>query len=65
MTTVHTSEPETKLLLRGIPFGPDGKAKTFVESKAERLFRHEPNILRVRIDVEPRALRLIVPKDVA
>lgn len=53
MTTVHTSEPETKLLVRGVRFGPDDTAKTFVESKAERLFRHEPKILRVRIDVEP------------
>jgi putative sigma-54 modulation protein len=53
MTTVYNPEAETKLLIRGIRLGLDGAAKAFVEAKAERLFRHEPRILRVRIDVEP------------
>lgn len=53
MTTVHTSDAETKLLVRGIGLGLDGTEKAFIETKAERLFRHEPRILRIRIDVEP------------
>lgn len=53
MTTVHTSDAEARLLVRGIRLGLDDTAKAFIESRAERLFRHEPRILRVRIDVEP------------
>jgi putative sigma-54 modulation protein len=52
MTTVHTSDAEAKLLARGIRLELDDTAKAFIESKTERLFRHEPRILRVRIDVE-------------
>lgn len=53
MTNVHTSDARTKLLLRGNRAGLDDTAKAFLETKADRLFRHEPEILRVRIDVEP------------
>ena len=53
MTTVYNPKAETKLLIRGVRLGLDDAAKTFVATKAERLFRHEPKILRVRIDVEP------------
>lgn len=53
MTTVHIPGAATKLLIRGIRLELDDTAKAFIESKAERLFRHEPRILRVRIDVEP------------
>ena len=53
MTTVHIPGAATKLLIRGIRLGLDDTAKAFIESKAKRLFRHEPRILRVRIDVEP------------
>lgn len=42
----------TKLLLRGIHLGLTDAMKAALETKAERLFRHEPRILRVRIDVE-------------
>lgn len=52
MTTVHTPETETRLLIRGIQLGLNDTVKTFIEAKAERLFRHEPRILRVRIEVE-------------
>ena len=53
MTTVHTPDAETRLLIRGIRLGLNDTVKAFIEAKAERLFRHEPRILRVRIDVEP------------
>ncbi len=43
----------SKLLLRGIHLGLTAAMRTALETKAERLFRHEPRILRVRIDVEP------------
>lgn len=52
MTTVHKPDAEAKLLLRGVHLGLDAAAKAFIETKAERLFRHEPGILRLRIDVE-------------
>lgn len=53
MTTVHTPDAETRLLIRGIRLGLNDSLKALIEAKAERLFRHEPRILRVRIDVEP------------
>jgi putative sigma-54 modulation protein len=52
MTHVLNSIREAKLILRGLHLGLDDHARAFVEAKAERLFRHEPRILRVRIDVE-------------
>lgn len=53
MTTVYNPKAATKLLIRGLHLGLNDTAKAFVEAKAGRLFRHEPGILRVRIDVEP------------
>lgn len=41
-----------KLILRGIHLDLNDATKRSVETKAERLFRHEPGILRLRIDVE-------------
>ena len=40
------------LLLRGIHLWLTDAMKAALETKAERLFRHEPRILRARIDVE-------------
>lgn len=51
MTTVHDSRIDAKLLLRGIHLVLDDSARAFIEAKAERLLRHEPRILRLRIDV--------------
>lgn len=47
-----TSDHRSRLLLRGIHLWLTDAMKAVLESKAERLFRHEPRILRVRIDVE-------------
>jgi Ribosome-associated protein Y (PSrp-1) len=44
--------PRSKLLLRGIHFELNDATKALIESKAERLFRHEPRIVRLRINVE-------------
>jgi|GEM_PF-480348 ribosomal subunit interface protein len=42
----------SKLIVRGIHLWLTDAMKAAVESKAERLFRHEARILRLRIDVE-------------
>lgn len=52
MKAVTTHDHSPKLILRGIHLGITGPMKRAVEAKAERLFRHEPRILRLRIDVE-------------
>jgi Ribosome-associated protein Y (PSrp-1) len=46
------SAPESKLLLRGIHFELNDATRALIETKAERLFRHESDILRLRVDVE-------------
>lgn len=46
------SDDRSKLILRGIHLWLTDAMKAALESKAERLFRHEPRILRVRIDVD-------------
>src|SRR5687767_14248989 len=53
MTLIAPSEHRTNLILRGIHLELTDAMKAALETKAERLFRHEPDILRVRIDVEP------------
>jgi putative sigma-54 modulation protein len=46
------SNDRSKLILRGIHLGLTAAMKAALASKADRLFRHEPRILRLRIDVE-------------
>lgn len=41
-----------KLILRGVHLNLNDATKASIETKAERLFRHEPQILRLRIEVE-------------
>src|SRR5687768_6046155 len=53
MTLIASSEYRTNLILRGIHIGLTDAMKAALETKAERLFRHQPDILRVSIDVEP------------
>jgi putative sigma-54 modulation protein len=53
MPLIEPSEHRTNLILRGIHIELTDAMKAALETKAERLFRHEPDILRVRIDVEP------------
>ena len=52
MIAIPRSDTRSKLLLRGIRFELDDATKALIEAKAERLFRHEPRIVRLRIDVE-------------
>lgn len=52
MITVPRSDADTKLLLRGIHLDLSDATKALIEARAKRLFRHEPRILRLRIDVE-------------
>lgn len=56
MTLTVSSGHRAKLILRGIHIGLTDAVKAALETKAERLFRHERHIVRVRIDVE-RGLR--------
>ena len=46
------TDHRSKLILRGIHVWLTDAMKAALESKAGRLFRHEPRLLRVRIDVE-------------
>lgn len=50
----HHSRPEneSKLILRGLHLSLTDAMRDALASKAARLFRHEPRILRLRIDVE-------------
>ncbi|PTY03868.1 ribosome-associated translation inhibitor RaiA [Opitutaceae bacterium EW11] len=51
--TKKTPDPaEPKLLLRGIHLWLTEAMKAAIETKAERLLRHEPRIVRIRIEVE-------------
>ncbi len=50
MTLSH-SGLDAKILLRGIHVRLNDATKALASTKAERLLRHEPRILRVRIDV--------------
>ena len=52
MKTNLISDHRSKLILRGIHLWLTPAMKRAVETKADRLFRHEPRIVRVRIDVE-------------
>ena len=45
-------DADAKLLIRGIHVELNDAAKAVIETKAERLFRHEPRIVRIRIEVE-------------
>lgn len=46
------SDHRSKLMLQGIHLWLTDAMKSALEAKAERLFRHEPRIVRLRIDVE-------------
>lgn len=50
----HTTarELETKLVIRGIRLWLTDALRSTIETKAERLFRHEPRIIRVRVDLD-------------
>lgn len=52
MSLLASANTRMKLILRGIHLDLTPAMKVALEKKAERLFRHEPGILRVRVDVE-------------
>ncbi|GAB1489954.1 hypothetical protein MASR2M8_24110 [Opitutaceae bacterium] len=49
---IAANHPGAKLILRGIHLDLNPDTKAAIETKAARLFRHEPRILRLRIDVD-------------
>lgn len=50
----HTAahKPDSRLIIRGIHLWLTDALKTAIDTKAERLFRHEPRIIRVRVDLD-------------
>jgi putative sigma-54 modulation protein len=44
--------PSPRLLLRGIHLSLTAALRSVVEAKTIRLFRHEPQLLRIRVDLE-------------
>lgn len=44
--------PTGPLLLRGIHLELTAALRRFVEEKTSRLFRHDPRLIRVRVDLE-------------
>src|SRR5690606_20265151 len=53
MISAPSLHSDSKLILRGIHLGLTPAMKAAIEAKSSRLFRHEPQIIRLRIDVEP------------
>lgn len=53
MTSPQTTPIGDKLILQGIHLHLTEAMKAMITAKAEKLLRHEPNIVRIRIDVEP------------
>lgn len=52
MNPIPHSDTRAKLLLRANDVDLRDTEKAMIETKANRLFRHEPHILRLRIQVE-------------
>jgi putative sigma-54 modulation protein len=52
MKTDILSDRHSQLILRGIHLWLTDAMRAALAAKADRLFRHEPRILRLRIDVE-------------
>lgn len=55
MKTTDSSAPAVKLILSGINLRLTPAMKAHFSEKAQRLFRHEPRIGRLRIDLENRS----------
>lgn len=49
-TLAHPTD--TRLVIRGIRLWLTDALKSTIVTKAERLFRHEPRIIRVRVDLD-------------
>lgn len=52
MNPHNSPNNDPKLILRGHNVEIDPSFNEMIHAKAERLFRHEPGIIRLRIDVE-------------
>ncbi|MBE7537985.1 MAG: ribosome-associated translation inhibitor RaiA [Opitutaceae bacterium] len=50
-TTFLSNDPSVRLILRGVHLWLTDSMKTSIRMKADRLFRHEPRIIRMRISV--------------
>jgi len=52
MKTIESFDLDPKLILRGINLKLTAAMKAMFTEKLERLLRHEPRIVRVRVDLE-------------
>lgn len=52
MTSLRSPTSDPKFILRGIGVWPTAAMKTIIHTKANRLLRQDPAIVRLRIDVE-------------
>lgn len=52
MKSIESFDLHPKLILRGINLKLTGAMKAMFTEKVDRLFRHEPRIVRIRVDVE-------------
>lgn len=57
MTPHKTPVNEPQLIIRGIHLSLTDAMQEVLETKARRLFRHDPRILRLRVEVEPEVRR--------
>ncbi len=57
MTTTNPPSPSEKIVLRGLNLWLTEAMKAAITQKAERLFRHEPRIVRVRIGIDCESRR--------
>ena len=63
--TVPSSASDNKLIVRGVHLDLTDALKAFIESKCERLLRHQARIIRIRVDLEYDKLRKGKPRFLA
>ncbi len=54
MNSPTTTPIGDKLIIQGIRLELTEAMKSIISAKAEKLLRHEPSIVRIRIDVQPQ-----------
>lgn len=52
MNHITSEKPASRLVVRGVHLWLTAALKSAVAAKTERLFRHEPRIIRLRVDLD-------------
>ncbi|MDF9828113.1 putative sigma-54 modulation protein [Ereboglobus sp. PH5-5] len=60
-----SASDNNKLIVRGVHLDLTDALRAFIESKCERLLRHQARIIRIRVDLEYDKLRKGKPKFLA